>query len=69
MSTDNVSTANPSTDIYNSRSMELGRVSHNISTSIQNQNHDQIHENEILHHSQDQTYHHNGSGPRVIPLN
>ena len=42
-----VSTANPSTNIYNSRSMELGGVSHSISTSIKNQNHDQIHENEI----------------------
>ena len=31
-----VSTANPSTDIQNSRSMELGGVSHIISTSILN---------------------------------
>ena len=47
MSTDNVSTANPSTDNQNSRSMELGGVSHNISTSIQDEYQDQIHETEI----------------------
>ena len=44
VSTDNVSTANPSTDIQNSRSMELGGVSHSISTNILNQDHDKIHE-------------------------
>ena len=44
-----MSTANPSTDNQNSRSrsMELGGVSHNISTRIQYQFQDQIHENEI----------------------
>ena len=48
-STDNVSTANPSTDNQNSRSrsMELGGVSHNISSSIQDQHQEQNHENEI----------------------
>ena len=47
VSTDNVSTVNPSIYIQYSRSMELGGVSHSISISIQNPNHDQIHENEI----------------------
>ena len=45
--TNNVSTANPSTDNQNSRFMELGGVSHNISTSIQDEYQDQIHETEI----------------------
>ena len=44
VSTDNVSTANPSIDNQNSRSMELGGVSHTISSSIQDEYQDQIHE-------------------------
>ena len=48
MSTDNVSTVNPSTDNQNSRSMELGGVSHTISASIQDKYQDQIHETEIF---------------------
>ena len=48
MSTDNVSTANPSTDNQNSRSIELGGVSHHISTIIQDEYQVQIHETEIF---------------------
>ena len=47
VSIDNVSTANPSTDNQNSRSMELGGVSHTISASIQDEYQDQIHETGI----------------------
>ena len=47
VSTDNVSTTNPSTDNQNSRSMELGGVSHTISASIQYEYQDQIHEAKI----------------------
>ena len=47
VSTDNVSTANPSTENQNSRSMELGGVSHTISASIQDECQDQIYEAKI----------------------
>ena len=47
VSTDNVSNDNPSTDNQNSISMELGGVSHSISTSIQDEYQDQIHGTEI----------------------
>ena len=47
VSIDNISTVNPSTDNQNSISMELGGVSHNISTSIQYEYQDQVHETEI----------------------
>ena len=49
VSTDNVSVANPSTANQNSRSrsMDLGGVSHNISSRIQYQNQEQNHEDDI----------------------
>ena len=54
VSTDNVSITNPSTDNQNSRSMELGGVSHTILASIQDEY---------------QTCHNKGSGLKVTPLN
>ena len=68
VSNDNVSIANPSTDNQNSRSMELGGVSHIISASIQDEYQDQVHETKISSSSRS-TCHHKGSGLIVIHLN
>ena len=70
VSTDNVSTTNPSTNIQNSisRSMELGEFLTTFQQEFKIRIKIKFMKMKFSHH-QDQTFYHKGSGPRVIPFN